>query len=83
MAMPSARRHFARMLAVQVGLADEQLTTLCKGALLHDIGKISVPDAILDKPGPLTEDEFRIIRQHPVLGAHIVEPLRSVRPSFP
>src|SRR5207302_11351845 len=54
-----------------------------KGALLHDIGKISTPDNILNKPGPLTPREFEIVKQHTVQGAHIVEPLRSVRSVIP
>src|SRR5262249_29575117 len=56
---------------------------LRKGALLHDIGKISVPDAILNKPGALTTEELEIIKQHTVQGARIVEPLRSIRDTVP
>jgi putative nucleotidyltransferase with HDIG domain len=58
-----------------LGLPDDDLEVLRLGALLHDIGKIGVPDRILMKPGPLTDAEFASIRQHPVLGARI---LRSV-----
>jgi putative two-component system response regulator len=76
-------RDYALLLAAQVGVADDEWETLRKGALLHDIGKISVPDAILDKPGALSAEEFEIVKQHTVQGAHIVEPLRSIRKVIP
>ncbi|MFO0844720.1 MAG: response regulator [Gemmataceae bacterium] len=71
----------ALALAAEVGGADHEL--LRKGALLHDVGKISLPDAILNKPGSLTDAEFEAVRRHPVQGAHIVEPLASVREAVP
>ena len=46
------------------------------GFLLHDIGKVSIPESILGKPGPLTEEEWRVVRAHPVVGAQMVEPMR-------
>ena len=67
------------VLSVAIGrhlaLTNDELEVLRLGALLHDIGKIGVPDAVLMKPGRLTETEFQSIKQHPVLGARI---LRSV-----
>jgi putative two-component system response regulator len=74
---------YALTLAGAVGLAGQDLELLQTGALLHDIGKISIPDAILNKPGSLTPAEFDIIKQHPAQGAHIVEPLASVRDAVP
>jgi putative two-component system response regulator len=74
---------YALALADEVGVGPAERETLRKGALLHDIGKISLPDAILDKPGPLTADEYRVVKQHPVQGARIVEPLRSLRETVP
>jgi HD-GYP domain-containing protein (c-di-GMP phosphodiesterase class II) len=46
------------------------------GYLLHDIGKVGIPDAVLNKPGPLTEEEWGLMRMHPVIGVNIVKPLK-------
>ena len=62
-------------VGLQMKLPEDQLETLRLGALLHDIGKIGISDAVLRKPGPLTPEEFELIREHPGLGARI---LRSV-----
>jgi two-component system, cell cycle response regulator len=63
-------------LAVAVGrrsgLSSEELSLLARAAELHDIGKLAIPDAIMEKPGPLDEDELAIAREHPVIGARIV-----------
>jgi putative two-component system response regulator len=74
---------YALTLAAQVGLPESDWEVLRCGALLHDIGKVSVPDAILDKPETLTTAEFEIMKQHTVQGARIAEPLRSVRSAVP
>ncbi len=74
---------YALALADEVGLAAEGRETLRKGSLLHDIGKISLPDAILDKPGPLSADEYEVVKQHPAQGARIIEQLRSLRETVP
>ncbi|NQS92152.1 MAG: HD domain-containing protein, partial [Chloroflexi bacterium] len=50
---------------------------------LHDIGKIGLPDEILNKPGPLTEEEWTIIKQHPLTGAEIVSPVKYLAPVAP
>jgi putative two-component system response regulator len=70
-------------LAEALDLPHAEREILRKGALLHDIGKISIPDAILNKPGPLTPEEFAIIKEHASVGAHITEPLHSVRDAKP
>ncbi len=75
--------HYALSLADAVGVSPHEREVLRKGALLHDIGKISVPDAILDKPGKLTTAEFEVIKGHPAQGTHIVEPLHSLRETLP
>jgi putative nucleotidyltransferase with HDIG domain len=64
---------YTRLVAVELGIIGEDLKLLCHGALLHDIGKIGVPDAILHKPGPLTEAEWQVMRRHPEIGALMVE----------
>src|SRR3954453_10422231 len=74
---------YALLLAGQLGLPAAEVEVLRRGALLHDIGKICVPDAILDKPGPLTDEEFAIIKRHPSQGASIVEPLHSLNDVIP
>ncbi len=74
---------YALALADAVGVADDQREVLRKGAMLHDIGKISVPDVILDKPGPLSPDEYEAVKRHAAQGARIVEPLKSLRDTIP
>jgi putative two-component system response regulator len=76
-------RRYVMALAGALGLSAAEREVLHKGALLHDIGKISVPDAILDKPGPLTAAEYDVVKGHAAQGAHIVEPLHSVRDAVP
>ena len=56
--------------------ADEDaLRDLRYGAIFHDIGKIAIPDAILNKPGPLTRDEFEVVKRHPIVGEQILAPV--------
>jgi putative two-component system response regulator len=67
----------ANQLGMRAGLEPAQLKGVVFGALLHDIGKIGVADAILTKPGPLTLPEWDEMRQHPVIGERICEPLAA------
>ena len=70
----SRRVHgYALATAREYGVADRKaLTAILHGVLLHDIGKIGIPDAILLKPGPLTPEEWTIMRQHPVIGRRLL-----------
>ena len=74
---------YALALAARLGLPPADVDTLRVGAALHDLGKIAIPDDILNKPGKLTPDEYAVVKQHPVAGVRIVEPLRSVRAALP
>lgn len=69
-------------LAEQMGLSKEFLTSVRQGALLHDIGKMAVPDHILHKKGPLTEQEQGIMRQHPVNAYNMLYPIAYLRPAL-
>ena len=60
-------------LSCRLGITEPELTQVRYGALLHDIGKIGIPDAILNKPGPLNEDEWKIMRQHPEFAYHLLK----------
>jgi putative nucleotidyltransferase with HDIG domain len=68
-------RDFAVLLAREVGLCEEDVRAVEVGAIIHDIGKISVPDGILTKPGKLTDEEFGAMRRHPENGSYIVSEL--------
>lgn len=62
-------------VARRLGLAASELEDVRYGAIFHDIGKIAIPDAILNKEGPLTDEEFAAIRRHPVVGEEILAPV--------
>src|ERR1700693_3581296 len=66
-------------LGEHLALSDDQLIALRRAGIVHDVGKIAVPDAILLKPGSLTADEWKLIREHPVIGERICAPLKSFR----
>jgi HD-GYP domain-containing protein (c-di-GMP phosphodiesterase class II) len=69
---------FSLMLGTKLGLSKPELEALAYGSLLHDIGKIGVPDAILRKPGRLTEVEWIKMREHPLLGMQILKGIESL-----
>jgi diguanylate cyclase (GGDEF)-like protein len=66
-------------LAVEVGrelqLSGSAIDDLRYGGIFHDVGKIAIPDALINKPGPLTDEEFEVIKQHPTIGAEILAPV--------
>jgi putative two-component system response regulator len=70
-------------LARQIGLPEELQVALRRGGIVHDVGKVAVPEHILLKPGPLTDEEWKIMKQHPVVGERICRPLKSFRHVLP
>jgi putative two-component system response regulator len=62
-------------LTARLGLDHAEAETIAYGALLHDVGKIGIPEAILTKPGPLDDDEWALMRRHPEIGERICRPL--------
>jgi len=69
-------------LAGRMGMDGDELTPLRRGALLHDIGKMGVPDQILLKPGPLTDDEWAVMRLHPTYAYEMLCPVDFLRPAL-
>ncbi|MCI0680810.1 MAG: HD domain-containing protein [Gemmataceae bacterium] len=69
-------------LARALGLPEEDVMHIRRGALLHDIGKIAIPDAILLKPGPLTEAEFSVMRRHTQFAQELLAPIGYLRPAI-
>jgi len=86
---PYTEGHCARLAeyASQLGrtmeLPEEDVVALRRGGVLHDIGKIAVPDAILRKAGPLDAEEMRVLRRHPEVGEQICRPLRTLHRVLP
>ncbi len=74
---------FARYIALELGLPERQVRVIHSASLLHDIGKIGIPDAILTKPAKLTPQETELIRQHPVIGFNIMEQARFFMAELP
>ncbi len=74
---------YAVALGTRIGLSIDETTALQRAGVLHDIGKVAVPDSILLKPGPLTEEEWSVVRLHPVTGEHICSPIRSFNRVLP
>lgn len=68
--------YYSVMIGKQLGLKEEELEILKQGALFHDIGKIGIPDSILQKPGKLTDEEYDDIKNHPSIGAKILAPAK-------
>jgi len=66
-------------LARAAGIPEAELVDVRRGSLLHDIGKLGVPDAILHKPGPLNEDEWKVMRRHPLLAFEMLAPITFLR----
>jgi len=73
----------AEYVGNELQLPQSDLIILKRGGILHDIGKIAIDDSILLKPGPLTADEFEIIKTHPEIGENICRPLKTLQPVLP
>jgi PAS domain S-box-containing protein len=69
-------------LARRLGVEREQLAHIMRGTLLHDIGKMGIPDQILHKPGPLTDEEWEIMRLHPQYAYDLLSPIPYLRPAL-
>lgn len=69
-------------LAARMGVSEQEQIHIRRGALLHDIGKLGVPDHVLLKPGPLTDEEWVIMRQHPVHAFNMLMPIAYLRPAL-
>jgi putative nucleotidyltransferase with HDIG domain len=77
-------QHYAKQLAVAVGIKNEiQFKAIQAAAVLHDTGKIAIPESILNKPGPLTIEEFAVMKQHADIGADIVSSVNFPYPVEP
>jgi HD-GYP domain-containing protein (c-di-GMP phosphodiesterase class II) len=65
-----------------MGMSEAEQVHVRRGALLHDIGKMGIPDSILHKPGPLADEEGEIMRQHPVYAYQLLSPITHLRPAL-
>ena len=72
---------FSSLMGRRLGMPEDEIRAMELGALLHDVGKIGVPDAILNKPGRLTDEERREMQRHPEIGAGIVAPVVGLEPT--
>lgn len=70
---------YAATLGVHLGVVEEEVGALRRGGYLHDVGKVGIPDAILQKAGPLTADEFEVVKRHTTIGDSLCGNLRLLR----
>ncbi len=69
-------------LARTMGVGEKELVHIRRGALLHDVGKLGIPDSILLKPGPLTDNEWALMRKHPEYAFDMLQPIAYLRPAL-
>ncbi len=74
---------YSQLIAEQMGLTYQKIRSIYTGSMLHDIGKIGIPDSILNKPGKLTDSEYSIIKKHPRIGYDILHDLKEMKPILP
>ena len=70
--------HYSRLIAQNLGMKEDEVDNIYYIALLHDIGKIAIPDSILNKPGRLTDEEFKIMKSHTTRGAKILKGISTI-----
>ncbi len=70
--------YYSKLIAENMGMSQDDIENIYYIALLHDIGKIAIPDSILNKPGRLTEDEFKIMKSHTTRGARILKGISTI-----
>ncbi|MDD4955017.1 MAG: CHASE2 domain-containing protein, partial [Candidatus Omnitrophica bacterium] len=75
--------NYSLMLAQKLNLSLEEKERIRKAALLHDLGKIAIPDAVLHKKGQLTDEEFAVIKEHEIVSAKILEPIKEFKDVIP
>lgn len=73
---------YAVMVAKVMGIGEPDLTWIRRGAILHDVGKIGIPDAILKKPGKLDPGEWKVMKRHPEMGYRMLEHIRFLEPAL-
>jgi putative nucleotidyltransferase with HDIG domain len=73
----------SRHLAAEIGLSDHQVERVYMAGLLHDVGKIGVPETVLQKPGKLTPEEFEQMKKHPEIGARILQDIKQIKDIIP
>ena len=73
----------SKLIARQMALGEEEIFNLEIGALLHDIGKVGIPDAILQKPAPLKKDEIEKVREHPLKGKRMIQDISFLEQAVP
>lgn len=69
-------------LAKRLGISGEELTNIRRGAILHDLGKMAIPDSILHKPAPLNEQEWEMMKQHPQFAYEMLKDIRFIQPAL-
>ncbi len=75
--------YLGHQLALAVGVPDDEAERMRISGILHDVGKIGVPEAVLTKPGRLTKEEFELVKLHPTIGARILEGVPQLRDALP
>jgi putative nucleotidyltransferase with HDIG domain len=74
---------YAKALAEKMGLPQDECDTIMRAALIHDVGKVGITDTIIGKQGPLTDEEYNIVKRHPIIGAEIVSQMVGMQDIVP